>query len=188
MSEQVQNKPIIKQYIRSLKTICVKDFPDSYSNLFDQIMGFLGKETQLSIYTGLLGLFALTSRYEFEMDEDRIPLFDIIQKSFNRLGELVNQMIANKENEDALFMMHLVCKVFYSSNQLQMCPHLMEENRLDPWIQFFKTILDMEVPANLSGATHETEEIIRRDKHIFWKIKGICSKLTYRMFVKYGNP
>jgi Holliday junction resolvasome RuvABC DNA-binding subunit len=27
-----------------------------------------------------------------------------------------------------------------------------------------------------------------RDKHIFWKIKGIATKIAYRLFSKYGNP
>jgi hypothetical protein len=64
----------------------------------------------------------------------------------------------------------------------------MEENALDPWILFFKTILDMPIPDNLRSVTNDTEEIIARDKSIFWKIKGITSKLTYRIQIKYGNP
>jgi len=42
-------------------------------------MGYLNQNNQLSIYTGLLGLFALCARYEFEMDEDREPLYEIIK-------------------------------------------------------------------------------------------------------------
>lgn len=64
----------------------------------------------------------------------------------------------------------------------------MEDNNMDPWIQFFKTILDMPAPEDLKTSTDDNETIINRNKHIFWKIKGICSKLTYRMCVKYGNP
>ena len=118
MYEQVNNKPIVKQYIRSLKYICVKDYPEKFPSFFEQIMGYLGQNNPQSIYTGLLGLYALTARYEFELDEEREPLFEIIKKSYDRLGQLVNEMIINKENTDALFMMHLVCKVFYTSNQL----------------------------------------------------------------------
>ena len=47
-------------------------------------------------------------------------------------------------------MMHLVCKVFYVSNQLQVCPYLMQDNNMDPWVQFFKTILDMKMPQELT--------------------------------------
>ena len=46
-----------------------------------------------AVYTGLLGLFALTSIYEFELDEAREPLYPIIQGSFEILGNLVNQMV-----------------------------------------------------------------------------------------------
>jgi len=78
--------------------------------------------------------------------------------------------------------------VFYVGNQLQISPYLMEGDNLDPWVMFFKTILDMECPADLSVNTDDQDEICRRDKSIFWKIKGITAKITYRIFVKYGNP
>ena len=64
----------------------------------------------------------------------------------------------------------------------------MEENTLDPWIQFFKTILDLPCPPSLGSKITNTDEIVARDKSIFWKIKGIVAKITYRMFVKYGDP
>lgn len=118
MFEQINNKPITKQFIRSLKHICITDYPEKFPILMDQILNYLAQNNPQSIYAGLLGLFALCSRYEFELDEDREPLFEIIKRCFDRMGELVNEMIINKENTDALFMMHLVCKVFYASNQL----------------------------------------------------------------------
>jgi hypothetical protein len=31
------------------------------------------------------------------------------------------------------------------------------------------------------------DEIARRDKTIEWKLRGVISKLTYRLFSKYGN-
>lgn len=114
--EQVSNKPIIKQYIRSMKMICIQDYPDKLPNLVGQILGYLKTHNQLAIYAGLQGLFALASRFEFEMEEEREPLFEIIKQSFDILGSLVNDMLANMENTDALYMMHLVCKVFYVSN------------------------------------------------------------------------
>jgi len=65
---------------------------------------------------------------------------------------------------------------------------MMGESILDPWVQFFKTILDMPCPPELSSVTESTDEITRRNKEIFWKIKGITAKTTYRMFMKYGDP
>lgn len=73
--EQISNKPIQKQYIRSLKFICIHDFPAKLPNLFPQIIQLLQQKNQVSVYSGLLGLFALVSKYEFELDEDREPLY-----------------------------------------------------------------------------------------------------------------
>lgn len=185
--EQVTNKPIIKQYTRSLKKICERDFPQSLPNLFGQIMGYLNEQNQQSIYAGLLGLQTLASRYEFELDEEREPLFEIIRSSFERLGLLVNDMINHQDNIDALHMMHLVCKVFYTCNQLQMCPYLMESNHLNPWMQFFKTIIDLPLPEALSAISTDPDEIQQKNKEIHWKIKGVACKVTYKIFMKYAN-
>ena len=151
-------------------------------------MSYLEAGDRESVYAGLQGLFALTARFEFELDEDRDPLHEIIRESFSHLGSLVGQMLDHKNDADALYMLHLICKVFYVSNQLQMSPYLMDAENLDPWIHFFKTILDLPCPPDLSSSTEDPAEIDRREKHIFWKIKGITAKLTYRAFVKYGNP
>lgn len=145
-------------------------------------------QDEISIYAGLQGLLALASRYEFEFDEDRIPLHEIITASFTKLGELVNLMIQRMDNHDSLALLHLVCKVFYVSNQLQVCPYLMQDDNLDPWMGLFKTILDMPCPAELCAHTTVTEQLQEKDKHVFWKIKGIAAKITYRIFIKYSNP
>ena len=64
----------------------------------------------------------------------------------------------------------------------------MEKDVLNPWFALFKDILDMPCPPDLSTPTEETDEINRRDKSIFWKIKSLTAKITYRAFVKYSKP
>ena len=64
----------------------------------------------------------------------------------------------------------------------------MKEGALDSWMQFFKTILDLNDPSNvLEGETENTDEIERRDKTIYWKIKGLVAKITFKLFIKYGD-
>jgi hypothetical protein len=81
-----------------MKMICVHDYPENLPNFFDKIIEFLNSQDELKVYTGLSGLLALTSRYEFELDEDRQPLFEIINKAFAILGGLVNHLIGHREN------------------------------------------------------------------------------------------
>jgi hypothetical protein len=45
----------------------------------------------------------------------------------------------------------LICKIFYVSNQLYICPFLTEDHNLDPWIAFFKTLMDRPAPENLES-------------------------------------
>jgi hypothetical protein len=72
-----------------------------------------------------------------------------------------------------------------------MCPFLTEGTNIEPWIQFFKTIMDKPLPTNiqsdLEGFSEDMNIIEERDKHIQWKIRGIASQTTYRILSKYGN-
>lgn len=63
-----------------------------------------------------------------------------------------------------------------------------EGNNLDPWVLFFKTIIDRANPPELDSQIEDMHDIEERDKHIIWKTKGIACKVTYRLFSKYGNP
>ena len=81
-----------------MKMICVHDYPDNLPTFLDKIIEFLNSKDELKVYSGLTGLLALTSGYEFELDEDRQPLFEIINKAFAILGGLVNHLISHKEN------------------------------------------------------------------------------------------
>lgn len=51
-----------------------------------------------------------------------------------------------------------------------------------------RTLMDRPVPETLESFVEEMTEIEKRDNHIIWKIKGIATKTTYRIFSKYGNP
>ena len=50
-----------------------------------------------------------------------------------------------------------------------------------------KTLMDRPVPEALEAFVEDMDEIEKRDNHIIWKIKGIATKTTYRIFSKYGN-
>jgi importin-7 len=44
------------------------------------------------------------------------------------------------------------------------------------------------VPAAIETLTEDMDEIEKRDKNMYWKIKGVAGQMTYRLFSKYGNP
>ena len=62
-------------------------------------------------------------KYEYEMEEEREPLYYIVEQTFGVLGGIVNQVIA-VEAELAYEVLYLIAKIFYLSNQLYITPYL----------------------------------------------------------------
>lgn len=68
-----------------------------------------------------------------------------------------------------------------------MCPFFTIGNNIDPWISFFILLMQKPIPNELETPTDDTDEICEREKKFAWKMKSIVSRLTYRIFSKYGN-
>jgi hypothetical protein len=77
------------------------------------------------VIAGLLGLKGLVKKYEYEMEDEREPLYEVTAATFNVLGSLINQVL-NVEDEKAYDVLYLISKIFYTSNQLYICPMLAE--------------------------------------------------------------
>ena len=53
------------------------DFPEKWQNLLIQIVKAMNTKNEKGTLTGLLALLGLVRKYEFEMDKDREPLYEI---------------------------------------------------------------------------------------------------------------
>lgn len=54
------------------------DYPEKWSDLLKRdIFLYLNSNNEKGIYTGLLALFGLVKKYEYELEEDRVPLYNI---------------------------------------------------------------------------------------------------------------
>ena len=94
----------------------------------------------------------------------------------------------NCANSDVLQMLRVIAKIFYKSNQYLSCPYLMVDNNLEPWIQFFKTMLDMPPPGQECVKTDDYQAARQMNRTLFWKTKGRIAKTCWRMFVEYSDP
>ena len=96
--------------------------------------------------------------------------------------------MGNLDNCDALHTVYLIMKVFYRCNHVTMCEHIMKEDVFGQWMKYFKTVLDMPIPDDLVTNTEDTAEILKQNKTIFWKTKGMAAKITHCVFLKYSDP
>jgi len=95
-----ENKKIIQQYVRCITTIARFDYPNKWQSIVPEIVQYLSTAEQKSVMTGLLGLKGLVKKYEYELQDERDPLYGIIASTFGILGNLVNQTL-NVDNEVA---------------------------------------------------------------------------------------
>jgi hypothetical protein len=54
------------------------DYPAKWPGVIGLVQGALTSGNEQAIMTGLQALFALVKKYEYEMDEDREPLFELM--------------------------------------------------------------------------------------------------------------
>lgn len=74
-----QNRMVAKQFTRCLMTMCKLDYPEKWESLFSQdIPNALNSQNDKGILTGLQALQCLTKKFEFELDEARDPLYNIM--------------------------------------------------------------------------------------------------------------
>ncbi len=140
--------------------------------------------------TGLLGFKSLCQKYEYETkEEERLSLYFAFDSALQSIGDLVNALMPMiDQSESALYMVYLIVKILYSANQCQLCPQMMQPGALEPWVMFLKAVLDRQVPLDCEMFNTEDNQLVQsKEKNLNWKIKGIASKLSYRIFQKYST-
>jgi hypothetical protein len=154
------SEKIIKQYSRSITTIARFDYPERWPTLTQtDIAGALSSNNPKGMYIGVLALFSLVKKYEYEMDEDREPLYPILSESFGIFSKIIGELLAMKDNEDVLRILYLICKVFYVGNQLVIAPFLVQSGQIDMWMNLFEQLMAMPLPENLTSFTEDSEQI-----------------------------
>lgn len=93
-----RNKAIEKQYVRCITTIARFDYPERWPNILAEIVTYLSTNEEKSVMTGLQGLLGLVKKYEYELQNEREPLYGVIQNTFGLLGNLVNQTLGVENN------------------------------------------------------------------------------------------
>jgi hypothetical protein len=121
---QVHNCSLILTFIRgllcaALNTIISADYPVRWTSLVDEI-GKLMQTTndQNRTYASLLALCELLKSYKHAMGEKyKIPLFDIVRRTYPLLTQLFTYLVTQNSTEFAI-MRKLIIKIFWFSIQV----------------------------------------------------------------------
>ncbi|KAJ6801624.1 importin beta-like SAD2 [Iris pallida] len=165
-----------------LKTIIHGDYPEQWPALLHWIKSNLQSQDQ-QVYGALYVLRILSRKYEFKSDEERTPVYLIVEETFPPLLHIFHKLvqIVNPSIE-AADLIKLICKIFWSSIYLEIPKQLFDPNVFNGWMLLFLNILERPVP--LEGQPTDPD---LRKSWAWWKVKKWTSHILNRLYTRFGD-
>lgn len=176
-----QVPPLLRAQLgECLKTIIHADYPEQWPGLLQWVKHNLQDQ---QIYGSLFVLRILSRKYEFKSDEERTPVYLIVEETFPNLLVIFNKLvqIVNPSLEVAE-LIKLICKIFWSSIYLEIPKQLFDPNIFNAWMVLFLNILERAVP--LEG--QPTDPDLRKTWG-WWKVKKWTVHILNRLYTRFGD-
>ncbi|WCJ41499.1 Importin beta-like SAD2 [Euphorbia peplus] len=177
----VQVPPLLRvQLGECLKTIIHADYPEQWPRLLEWIKHNLQDQ---QVYGALFVLRVLSRKYEFKSDDERTPVYHIVDETFPHLLSIFNRLvqIANPSLEIS-DLIKLICKIFWSSIYLEIPKQLFDPNIFNAWMVLFLNVLERPVPTEGQPADPEL-----RKSWGWWKVKKWTVHILNRLFTRFGD-
>ncbi|XP_057489384.1 importin beta-like SAD2 [Actinidia eriantha] len=176
-----QVPPLLRvQLGECLKTIVHADYPEQWPTLLPWVKHSLQDQ---QVYGALFVLRILSRKYEFKSDEERSPVYLIVEETFPHLLNILNRLvqIVNPALEVS-DLLKLICKIFWSSIYLELPKQLFDQNVFNAWMVLFLNILERPVP--LEGQPTDPE---LRKSWGWWKVKKWTIHILNRLYTRFGD-
>ncbi|KAM7255965.1 hypothetical protein ACFE04_011706 [Oxalis oulophora] len=178
----VQVPPLLRvQLGECLKTMIHADYPEQWPMLLDWVKHNLQQDQQ--IYGALFVLRILARKYEFKSDEERTPVYHIVEQTFPHLLNIFNKLvqIPNPPIEVA-DLIKLICKIFWSSIYLAVPTLLFDANVFNAWMILFLNVLERPVPSEGQPVDPDL-----RKSWGWWKVKKWTVHILNRLYSRFGD-
>ncbi|ERN11860.1 importin beta-like SAD2 [Amborella trichopoda] len=178
-----QVPPLLRvQLGECLKTIIHADYPEQWPNLLPWVKHNLQLQDQ-QVYGALFVLRILSRKYEFKSDEERTPVYLIVEETFPPLLIIFSRLVqyVNPPLEVA-DLLKLICKIFWSSIYLEIPKQLFDPNVFNAWMALFLNILERPVP--IEGQPTDPEQ---RKSWGWWKVKKWTVHIMNRLYTRFGD-
>ncbi|XP_004492039.1 importin beta-like SAD2 [Cicer arietinum] len=176
-----QVPPLLRAQLgECLKTIIHSDYPEQWPRLLDWVKHNLQDQ---QVYGALFVLRILSRKYEFKSDEERTPVYRIVEETFPHLLNIFNRLvqIVNPSLEIA-DLIKLICKIFWSSIYLEIPKLLFDQNIFNAWMVLFLNVLERPVPSEGQPVDPEL-----RKSWGWWKVKKWTVHILNRLYTRFGD-
>ncbi|XP_065865475.1 importin beta-like SAD2 [Euphorbia lathyris] len=176
-----QVPPLLRvQLGECLKTIIHADYPEQWPRLLEWIKCNLQDQ---QVYGALFVLRILSRKYEFKSDEERTPVYRIVEETFPHLLSIFNKLV--QMPNPALYisdLIKLICKIFWSSIYLEIPKQLFDPNIFNAWMVLFLNVLERPVPNEGQPVDPEL-----RKSWGWWKVKKWTVHILNRLYTRFGD-
>lgn len=179
----IQVPPLLRvQLGECVKTIIHADYPEQWPGLLHWIKCNLQLQDQ-QVFGALYVLRILARKYEFKSDEERTPVYLIVDETFPHLLNIFNKLVQiSNPSIEVADLIKLICKIFWSSIYLEIPKHLFDLNVFNAWMLLFLNILERPVP--LEG--QPTDPDLRKSWG-WWKVKKWTIHILNRLYTRFGD-
>ncbi|CAN4120945.1 unnamed protein product [Withania somnifera] len=163
-----------------LKTMIHADYPEQWPNLLPWVKHNLQDQ---QVYGALFVLRILSRKYEFKSDEERTPVYHVVEETFPHLLSIFNRLVQiSNPSIEVADLIKLICKIFWSSIYLEIPKQLFDPNVFNAWMVLFLNILERPVP--LEG--HPADPELRKSWG-WWKVKKWTVHILNRLYTRFGD-
>lgn len=163
-----------------LKTIIHADYPEQWPALLHWVK--LNLQDQ-QVFGALFVLRILARKYEFKSDEERTPVYHIVDETFPPLLNIFNRLVQiTNPSIEVADLIKLICKIFWSCIYLEIPKQLFDPNVFNAWMVLFLNILERPVP--LEGQPVDPE---MRKSWGWWKVKKWTVHILNRLYTRFGD-
>ena len=99
---------------------------------------------------------------------------------------MMQGIISRSDSPNQLKIMILISKIFYMCVAVKLLPFLVEPGKLANWIEIFAAVLDsqQDPSSHLVQLTDDIAALEELNKHEWWKLKGICARISVKLYGK----
>ncbi|XP_057960269.1 importin beta-like SAD2 [Malania oleifera] len=176
-----QVPPLLRAQLgECLKTIIHADYPEQWPNLLHWVKHNLQDQ---QVYGALFVLRILSRKYEFKSDEERMPVFHIVEETFPHLLSIFTRLVQiGNPSLEVADLIKLICKIFWSSIYLEIPKQLYDPNVFNTWMVLFLNILERPVPVEGQPVDPEL-----RKSWGWWKVKKWTVHILNRLYTRFGD-
>ncbi|KAD0994770.1 hypothetical protein E3N88_43444 [Mikania micrantha] len=176
-----QVPPLLRAQLgECLKTMIHADYPEQWPGLVHWVTHNLQDQ---QVYGALFVLRILSRKYEFKSDEERIPVYHVVEETFPHLLNIFNRLVQiGNPSIEVSDLIKLICKIFWSSIYLEIPKKLFDPNVFNAWMALFLNMLERPVP--VEGQPTDPE---LRKSWGWWKVKKWTVHILNRLYTRFGD-